>query len=115
MVREADAKIAEICRQRGIREDFRPGLHLSWYQRGSNAEASRRAELRKLAQARIEVAARSAKHQIERESTRLQEKLMVGALESSAARNFLESMPSVEELMPPISIPELEERKEGED
>src|SRR5947209_3304904 len=46
-VREADAQIAALCRERGVPEQFRPSLNLSWYGRGVNASTARRAELRK--------------------------------------------------------------------
>src|SRR5688572_19090800 len=41
LVKEANAQIAGICDLRGIRKEFRPGLHLSWYGRGENAIAER--------------------------------------------------------------------------
>lgn len=41
-VAEADRQVAALCRERGIPEEFRPGLNVSWYARGRNAEASRR-------------------------------------------------------------------------
>lgn len=46
-VDEADARIADICRERGIPAEFRPGLNLGWYGRGENAAKERRGELRK--------------------------------------------------------------------
>ena len=53
-VQEADAAIAALCRDRGVPEDFRPSLCLSWHGRGENASAARRAEMRKLAYAHID-------------------------------------------------------------
>lgn len=107
VVRQADAEVARICRERGVRPEFRPQLHLAWYSRGVNAEASRRAELRKLAYARIEAAGRAAKTAIEVRATEVLTALVAGGLESDQAREFLASIPTAEALMPPISTDEL--------
>ena len=60
-VAKADAQIAELCRSVGIPDNLRPGISLNWYRRGESGSAERRAELRKLAHARIDAAAQSAK------------------------------------------------------
>lgn len=106
-VSDADARIAEICRQRGIPEEFRPGLDLRWYSRGANAEASRRSELRKAAERRIEAEARSAKLAIDRATLEIQTQLATAALTTDAARSFLEGMPSLPQLMPTLDVHEL--------
>src|SRR5512133_2785693 len=36
-INEANEAIAAMCRERGIPEEFRPGLYLNWYGRGMNA------------------------------------------------------------------------------
>jgi hypothetical protein len=104
----ADQEIARICRERGVPEEFRPYLSLGWYNRGENAEASRRAELRKLAQTRIAAAGRQAKTAIEAKTAEVLTQLIAGGLESSEARVFLESIPTAQQLMPPVTIAELE-------
>ena len=41
-VEDADAIVAEKCRELGIPEQFRPSLDLSWYGRGESASKERR-------------------------------------------------------------------------
>lgn len=106
-VAEADRQVAELCRQRGIPEDFRPGLSLGWYGRGKNAIPGRRAELRKVAQTWIAAAAKGAKAAIEAREAEVLTELLAGGLTSDAARSFLESIPSAVALMPPLQVREL--------
>lgn len=72
MVREADEKIAAICRELGVREEFRPHLNLSWWSRGENADNQRRTELRKRAQTAIAAQAEQAKYEIDRQAVEVQ-------------------------------------------
>ena len=100
----ANAQIARICDERGIRAEFRPGLSLGWFDRGENAVASGRAELRKLAYARIE-ADRKAGHQlVETWAADKLTTLVSGTLTSVEAKVFFESLPSPESLLPPIRV-----------
>jgi hypothetical protein len=107
-VAEADARIAERCRDLGIPEDFRPRVVAEWYGRGVNASRSRRDELRKLAYSCIASLEKKAKAEIERKAVEAQERLIAGGLESSAAREFLESIPTPAELMPALEVREVE-------
>ena len=93
----------------GVRKEFRPSLHVGWYDRGENADAKRRTELRKVAQTRLEARARAAKLEVERHEVTVLEKLAAGALESTEAKAFLEAIPSASELMPTVTLAELEE------
>jgi hypothetical protein len=87
---------------------MRPKLQLGWCGRGENAFADRRAELRKVATTRIAADGKQAKAEIERQSLDVQERLLIGGLESDEAQAFVESMPKADELMPPISVAEVE-------
>ena len=107
-VEEANAKIAEVCERLGVREEFRPGIDVYWYGRGENAAASRRTELRRLAERRLDAEAKKAKVVIEAGAVEMLTTLVSGLLESAEAKSFLELMPSPEGLMPPIEIGELE-------
>lgn len=107
-IAKADAIIAERCHEIGVPEEFRPHLDLSWRGRGVNANPSRRAELRKLANARVDALERSALSAIERTSVEAQTKLLSGALTSDAAQAFLQAMPSVDALLPPLTVEQLE-------
>ena len=107
-VREADARIAEACRRVGVPEDLRPELTLGWRSRGENALASRRAELRKLAHARIDAAAESAKVAIDHGLLEVETELIRDGLETAAAVAYVEAMPTPDELLPPVAVAELE-------
>jgi hypothetical protein len=107
-VKAADDYIARVCREQGIPEEFRPGLTIGWYGRGENAAAGRRAEIRKVVQTRLDASAREAKVAIETAALERREALALGALESAEARAFMESMPTVQQLMPRLNVRELE-------
>lgn len=107
-VAAADAQVAEICRSLGIPDEMRPSLSVSWAGRGENAAASRRTELRKLAHARIDAAAESAKVAIESSLLDVETELVRDGLDTSTAVAYLESMPSVEALMPAVDVGELD-------
>ena len=107
-VADADAQIAEVCRELGIPEKWRPGISASWYGRGENASAMRRAELRKVASTRLDAEGKKAKHAIEAKAVEMQSVLVAGALESSDAKAFLETMPTPESLMVPLQLPDVE-------
>jgi hypothetical protein len=107
-VKEADATLAAICRLRGIPEEFRPGLHLSWYQRGENAMAQRRAELRKVAQTEITARVAQAKVEIDRQAAQQLTEITRAGLTSEEAMAFIDQMPTPEALLPPINALELD-------
>lgn len=97
-----------ICQELGIPAKFRPGINLNWYDRGENLAAQRRAELRKVAGTRLDAESKKAKSAIEAASVEMQTTLVAGALQSADAKELLESMPTVEALLIPLELPELE-------
>jgi hypothetical protein len=92
-----------------VPESFRPGLYLQWYDRGENAAAERRAELRKLAQRKVAAAASAAVTAIEARGAEVLTALIAGGLQSAEARAFLATIPTAAQLMPPLALGELEE------
>ena len=108
-VQEWDDQIAAICRDMGVPEEFRPSLNLSWYSRGENASSARRAELRKVGEARIAELETAGQAAIEVRSVQIQRELVAGGLRSEEAKRLLASLPSAEELMPELSLGELEQ------
>lgn len=114
-VAELDAKIAAICKQRGVREEFRPGLDLNWYGRGVNADRQRRTELRRVAQTRLAANAKAAKLEVDRRVAILLTDLAQGALESAEARGFLDAIPTPDQLMPRVTLLELEQKVQGDE
>ncbi len=107
-VAAADEQVAARCRELGVPERFRPGLNIGWYTRGENAAASRRAELRRLAEARISAAGKQARTAIDKRTADVLTQLIAGGLESDQARAHLESIPTADQLMPAVNIAELE-------
>jgi hypothetical protein len=108
-VKEWDDQIAAICRDMGVPEEFRPSLNLSWYSRGENASSARRAELRKVGEARIAELETAGQAAIEVRSVQIQRELVAGGLKSDEAKRLLASLPNADELMPDLSLDELEQ------
>lgn len=100
--------IKEACQERGIRPEFAPAIGISWFSRGQNAVDARRAELRKAAKARLEALATAAKVEIDTAGLSIETNLVSRSLESDEAREFLEQMPAPAELLPPLTLVELE-------
>jgi hypothetical protein len=105
--RDANAVIAQRCDERGIPAAFRPKRQSYWVPRGDNLDPSRRAELRKLASARIDQSGKAAKLTIEAQEADTLTELYAGGLTSDAAREFLDKMPDPRSLMPTIELDEL--------
>lgn len=99
LIAKADAELAERCRVRGISDDFRPRLVSRWYSRGENACPKRRAELRKLAYARVDALVDTAKVEVDREVGRQLTQLLRDGMLSPESRAFLGNMPLPEDLL----------------
>jgi hypothetical protein len=104
---KAQNRIAARCAKLGIPERFAPRLDVHWYSRGENAVKERRTELRKMAVTRIEAIEREAIVKIEMASVTAQTEIAVSGLTSNAARQFVENLPSIETLMPALSLASL--------
>ncbi len=70
----------------------------------------RRTELRRVAYTKIDELEKHAKLAIDRQSAETQTKLLADGLTSEDARRWLESMPTAEQLMPPVSMAEIRKR-----
>jgi len=108
LVRELDARIADICTTAGVRPEFRPGLDLGWYNRGENGDAKRRVELRKLGERRIDEAAKAALAEVTRWEAQAATDLVARGLTTAAAEEWLAAMPTAEAILPAVSVAELE-------
>lgn len=105
---EVNRRIAEVCDARGVPKSFRPSRGSYWSNRGENSLAGRRAELRKRAATRIAASGKAAKLAIDRAEAQVLTEIIAGGLTSDAARAFLESIPTPEQLMPALTVAELE-------
>lgn len=108
-VREADAKIQELSRIKGIPDDFRPKLKTFWIDRGENAMKERRAELRRTAAAQITAAVKLQQNAEDQRAAGIIGRLIGGLLETSEARAFLEEMPTLDDLVGRMTVIEVAE------
>jgi len=106
-VEAAKRQIAERSRELGIPAAFRPEIGLNWWGRGENASRERRDELRKVAYTKIDELEKQAKLTIDRQTVEAQTRLLAEGLTSDEAHHWLESMPTAEQLMPPVSMAEI--------
>jgi hypothetical protein len=90
-----------------IPEHFRPRLGLVWMGRGENAVGERRGELRRVAQTRADADQKQALEHIESASLDAQELLLRDGLTTSAAHEFIERLPTPEELLPQLDASSL--------
>jgi len=107
-VASAQEAIQARCRELGIPVEFAPGLHVYWTGRGQNASRERRGELRRAAISKIEAIEKEAISKIESMSLDAQTQIVAHGLESDAAKAFLEAMPLLETLMPPVVMTEIQ-------
>jgi hypothetical protein len=113
-IEQAQIEIAARCKELGIPPEFAPGLQMFWHGRGHNAAAERRAELRRAAKSRIEAIEKEALSQIEALSLEAQTAIISHGLESEAAKSFLEKMPTLETLMPPLQVNDIQKLVEAQ-
>jgi hypothetical protein len=107
-VARAKQRIAARCRELGIPDRFAPSVNVYWAVRGDeNSVATRRAELRRMAQTRIEAIEQKAITQIEVSCLQAQTELALAGLTSEGARGFLERLPGIETLMPRLRFAEV--------
>jgi hypothetical protein len=111
-VDKVNEKIAKLCEAWGKPKDFVPEVSMYWSRRGDNATGKRRAELRKLAEARIAALGQSARVTIDGKLLEIETELVADGLDSTTAVKFLESLPTADSLLPRVDVAELDGRPE---
>jgi hypothetical protein len=106
-VKAADEEIAEMCRRMGVPEEFRPEIRCIWYSRGENGDEKRRKELRKVAEAQVDARSKQAKVEIDKVTATVLTELTAAGLTTDRANQFLNTMPSVDALLPSMELREL--------
>lgn len=106
---EAQKKIGERCDELGIPTGMHPVVQFDWMSRGPYAVAAQQQNLRRAAHQRIAAQERSAIAEIDRAALEIQTNLVRAGLTSDTAIEFLSSMPSVNDLMPPVDLDALEQ------
>lgn len=105
--REANRQVNDLLYEYGYQE--RGGSERQWVNAiEPNPPTRKRTDLRVQAQSKVKAQAKGARLRLDREEADLLRTLSVGALESDEARSFLESIPTVGELVPAARIAELE-------
>lgn len=105
---KANAQIQAACADLGIPAKDAPALELGWRARNPEyANKSRRAELHKLAETRLAALTKTAKAAIQSAALDVEERLVMGGLQSGEARAVFDSMPTVEQIMPALSLDDL--------
>lgn len=102
--KEANKTIAAEADRLGIPKEFQPSLQFSWATRGQAEYAQRRDELRKVAKAEIAAIEKVAHVQIEATSVQAQTEIIANGLNSEAALSFLNNLPKIESMMPPLDV-----------
>ena len=114
VVQESQETIAKRCKELGIPASFAPSISASWQGRGENMLASRRAELRRVAQTSIAAMTKAAITKIEKQALDLRTQVVGMGLLSADAKLFLESLAPIEENMRALDFAEIEKRLEKE-
>ena len=96
--------VHERCDALGIPTEFRPSIEVEWFRRGENGMASRRRELRILLHAEVAAMAQTAVARVDRLTAEVQVELLTCQLQQEAALVVARSMPSVDELIPNVSM-----------
>jgi hypothetical protein len=107
---KVNAYIKERVRERGLPDSFAPSFGTYWMNRGENMFKERRAELRRVAKAKLEANAEAAKAEIDRKEAALLVELLTHGIYSNAAKDFLSQLPTAEQLMPQLQISDVENR-----
>lgn len=104
----AQERISERCDALDIPTAMHPVVTFDWQTRGPYAVAGQQQNLRRVAHARIAAQERSAIAEIDRSALEIQTNLVRAGLTSETAIEFLSTMPSVNDLMPPVNMDEIE-------
>ncbi|MGF6481983.1 hypothetical protein [Paraburkholderia sp. JPY419] len=104
----ATAEMQAALLRDGVPRENLPSLNVLFNDRGSYALKERRAELRKLAAAKIDLAAKDAKLSVERWQAATQTELLAGLLDTADAKAFLAAMPSAEALLPAMTMQQVD-------
>jgi hypothetical protein len=102
---KANAQIQARCVDLGIPPKDAPKVQVGWVSRSERfSNPNRRAELLKLAEKRAATLTAMTIAAVDQSVLDIEERLIVGGMDSDEARASVESMPSPEELMPPLSL-----------
>jgi hypothetical protein len=105
---KANAEIQRACLDLGVPAKHAPRLTYGWYgQSPEYSDRGRREQAQRLAKVKVDALTKTAKQMIDAEALKAEEALVVGGLESDEARAVAEALPTVEQLMPSLSLADL--------
>jgi hypothetical protein len=108
MEAKVNAQIRDTLARWGIPAKHAPRHIGGWLPRSSEyADRNRRAELTKLAEARLDGIIAQAKAKSQAGWLDIRERLITEGLDSDEARSLVAAMPTVEQLLPPLTIEDL--------
>ena len=108
-VQALDQELARRCEALGIRPEFRPSINIWWRDAGQNASKERQTELRRLARLELDSMGKAAKQRIDAAELETVTAIVAVGL-GSQARELLEAMPSVDELLPALEVEAIESK-----
>jgi hypothetical protein len=105
---KTNEQICARCSELGIPGQYAPMVEMAFHRRSPELSgAIRRGELRELAEERLKALTKTAKTKINRAALDIEEQLIIGGLETDAARAVISEMPAVEALMPALGLEDL--------
>jgi len=108
MAAKANDQIVRRCAELGVPASQAPRLATGWMARSRQFDdPKRRAELRKLAQAKLTALTKQAKTMIDAKALDAETLLLVGGLESAEARELYDAMPTAEQLIPALGLQDI--------
>lgn len=113
IVHQLNAELKQRCDDAGVPRNWAPSLHVVLYQRGENASAERRYELRRVAFTRMDEMKRTAKLAVDRAENAMATALIANQLDGAEAKEWLATLPSADSLIQEFSIAEIELAKDA--
>lgn len=114
VVNQASEEISKRCEELGIPPEFAPSISATWHGRGQNMLASRRAELRRVAEAEIDAMKAATLTKIERQGLELRTQVITRSLLSAEAKLFLDSFAPIEDSMRELDFVAMQKKLDGE-
>jgi hypothetical protein len=107
--KEQQHRVSIRCKELGIAEKLAPRLlGPIWCERWESMLKERRKELLEVGISKAKAIAASIKTEAKKDSVNFEIKVLSNTISSEAARNILDSLPSIETLMPKLDVSELE-------
>jgi hypothetical protein len=103
-------ELVRRCNAVGIPPQFRPQFSVWWHYRGQNYSKQRRLELRNAARATLQVLYKAAIATVDHTIADLLNKITFQCFSTSEAKVALHGMPTVDQLVPQLTLDEIEKK-----